>query len=85
MPKILASGWILMSLLLLLPKPLSKSEGRGLLLMMAKELLVLRLRSLGKTSLKHQPLTTHLLLFLRGKEEKENILSSKMQLQKLML
>ena len=59
------------SLMLLLLKPLSKSEGRGLLLMMAQELLVLRLRSLGKTSLKHQPLTTPLLLFPRGKEKKE--------------
>jgi len=53
--------------------------------MLAQELLVLRLRSLGKTSLKHQPLSTHLLLFPKGKEEKENLLSSKMQLQKLML
>jgi len=58
-----------MSLLLLLLKPLFKSEGRGLLMMMAQELLVLKLRSLGKTSLKHQPLTTHLLLFPRGKGE----------------
>jgi len=74
-----------MSLLLLQLKPLSKSEGRGLLLMMAQELLVLRLRSQGKTSLKHLTLTTHLLLFPRGKEEKENLLLSKMQLQKLML
>jgi len=32
---------------------------------------VLRLRSEGKTSLKHQSLTTPLLLFPRGKEEKE--------------
>ena len=37
--------------------------------MMAQELLVLRLRSLGETSLKHQPLTTHLLLIPRGKGE----------------
>jgi len=44
----------------------------------------LRLRSQGKTSLKHQPLTSSLLLFPKGKEEKENPLLSKMQLQKLM-
>jgi len=39
--------------------------------MLAQKLLVLRLRSEGKTSLKHQSLTTPLLLFPRGKEEKE--------------
>jgi len=63
MPKNQASGWIL--------KSLSKSGGRGLILMLAQKLLVLRLRSQGKTSLKYQLLTTVLLLFQRGKEEKE--------------
>jgi len=37
--------------------------------MLAQKLLVFRLRSQGKTSLKHQPLTTPLLPFPRGKGE----------------
>jgi len=53
-------------------KSLSKSEGRGLLLMLAQKPLVLRPRSLRKTRLKHPILTTALLLSPKGKEEKEN-------------
>ena len=68
----------------LLMKSLSKSEGRGLLLMLPQKPLVLRPRSQGKTSLKHPILTTVLLQPPKGKEEKENPLLSKMQLQKLM-
>jgi len=83
MSKNQASVWILKPLLLLMS--LSKSEGRGLLLMLAQKPLVLRLRSQEKTVLKHQLLTTALLLFPRGKEEKENplLLKIRKSLQKL--
>ena len=64
---------------------LSKSEGRGLLLMLAQKPLMLRPRSLRKTRLKHPFLTTALLLSPKGKEEKENSLQLilKIGLQKL--
>jgi len=66
-----ASVWMLKPLKMLM-KSLSKSEGRGPLLMLAQKPLVLRPRSQGKTLLKHPFLTTALLLFPKGKEEKEN-------------
>jgi len=64
---------------------LSKSEGRGLLLILAQKPLVLRPRSLRKTRLKHPILATTLLLSPKGKEEKENPLKFilKIGLQKL--
>jgi len=53
--------------------------------MLAKKPLMLRPRSQGKTLLKHQLLTTALLLFPRGKEEKEKplLLILRKSLQKL--
>jgi len=52
-----ASGWILVFLLLLL-KPLSQSERRGLLLMLVQKHLELYTRSPGRTLLMQQLLTS---------------------------
>jgi len=53
-------------------KLLFKSEERGLILMLAQKLLVLRPRNPRRTSLKHPILTAVLLLPPKRKEEKEN-------------
>jgi len=51
---------------------LLESEERGVSVMLAQKLLVLRPRNLRKTSLKHPTLIACLLLLLGGKEVKEN-------------
>ena len=51
---------------------LSKSEGRGLLLMLAQKPMKLKPRSQRRTRLRHPILKIALLLSPRGKEEKEN-------------
>jgi len=58
--------------LISLMRLLLESEERGVRLMLAQKLLVLRPRNLRRTSLKHPTLTACLLLLPKGKAVKEN-------------